>query len=828
MSRKILYGLVVVAMLVMAFGVKGVGVQTAAAISYWSDTRAAAIDAPLPYYSTINLNAAGGADPGNLGGCAVAPSFGAYQTHLLDSDIYTTVTYLRVRIVAPNVADHVQNSWAVRVSQNDIGLTELGCALNNASGVIDFIVAVPANTGVVITLASNGVFVPSATAFLAWATRGTYPSGGLIIDMTADCGTLDNRTVEATNQADAGNGIYYTGMNFNFGGMASWLDVPTGTYNLGITDTTANTAPIINSFAAYYPDIAVLPDLIPLTPCADAVVPLTVQVTDWYGAGRDVETVALTPNSFGLNHDLELGRTGVATDVVGQRKFYVNPGYLWDIAVIDDSNLFGFGYNVFMIERAFNPTLGPLLFNLETTLPAYVGLCANAGYTSALVNIDPPGQLEMRIFDFQDGLTSCKPGYDGGEFILTPNQDYDVSHSVILEIGNRCDKSLDGNQEVCGKSLNGPVLFFGGWLYEYIPTIPIWNFPGSDEWDYFQYFGDVPFLTTPDVPTSQPGYNLPLTSGDVALMRGPWTDQAGNTVKLILAPDNAALDCFGNPIHDADLLPDVIQPCYTIETPSTDPVLLAHDWLTTNLGPITDIGRYQYTRSLQHGLLPMAPAGVDSYSSLFSISSSDTTMGGTWSWSWIEAMYEMGLTSGLTPTTYGPDLPVTRAEMAQFLARVMDMYGLPAGTAPAFTDVASSYWAHDAIAMLRFYNITDGCGSNTFCPEAYVTRAEMAKFIESTFRTIHAYGGPVYWDTSFHVLVPGLTFIDVPSTYWANTWIEELFWDNLTSGCMRDGLTLYYCPDANVTRGEMAKFIITAIQPAPVTQGFWPILSPSK
>ena len=163
-----------------------------------------------------------------------------------------------------------------------------------------------------------------------------------------------------------------------------------------------------------------------------------------------------------------------------------------------------------------------------------------------------------------------------------------------------------------------------------------------------------------------------------------------------------------------------------------------------------------------------------------------------------------------------------------FLSRVLDMYGLPAGPAAAFSDVPTSYWAHDAIDMLRFYGITNGCGSNNYCPEALVTRREMAKFIESTFRTIAVYGGPVYWDTSFHILVPGLTFIDVPETDWANTWIEEMFWDNLTSGCMRDGLTLYYCPDANVTRGEMAKFIITAIQPDFVTQGFWPILSPSK
>jgi len=826
MFKKFIYSLVIMMTIVGLFGVRGVGVQNAAAfIGYWSDTRALAVDTPLPYYSTINLNAAGGADPGNLGGCAVAPSFGAYQTHLLDSNTYTAVTYLHVRIIATNSADYVQNSWAVRVSQDDAGLTELGCALNNASGVIDFIVVIPANTGVLVTLASNGIYVPSANPFKAWVTRGTYPSGGLIVDMQADGGNIANRTLEATNVADAGNGKYYTGVDFELSPFvnAAFLDIPAGTYNLGIQDQTMNA-----EFAAYYPGIVVLPNFITLTPENDAVVPLDVQITDWAGVAQNVATIALTPSSFGLNADLEVGRTGIGAEATGEKTFFVNPGYLWDVAAVDDSNLYGSGYNIFLIERAFNPTLGSLLFNIEAKPAAWVALCTNAGYTSAEVTIDPPGQLEMRTFNFKDGYVECAP-YTGGLFGLTAGQDYDVSHSVVLGVGGGYCKQGDRSDVCMPNIIPNPALLFG-WQYTYIPSIPIWNFAGNnDDWAYFQYFGDVPFKTTPDDGTSQPNYNLPLVGGEVALMRGPWTDQAGNTLKKILAPDNAALDCRGNATADTGIAPDVIQPCYTIETPSTAPVVLANDWLTTNLGPITHIGRYRYTRSLQHGLLPMAPAGVDKYNSLFTINpSDDVTLAGHWSWPWVEAMYEIGLTAGIGGGAYGPDLPVTRAEMATFLSRVLDMYGLPTGPAAAFSDVPASYWAHDDIAMLRFYSITDGCGSNMFCPEAYVTRAEMAKFIESTFRTIHAYGGSVYWDTSFHVLVPGLTFADVPVTYWANTWIEELFWDNLTSGCMRDGLTLYYCPDANVTRGEMAKFIVTAIQPDSVTEGFWPILSPSK
>ena len=105
----------------------------------------------------------------------------------------------------------------------------------------------------------------------------------------------------------------------------------------------------------------------------------------------------------------------------------------------------------------------------------------------------------------------------------------------------------------------------------------------------------------------------------------------------------------------------------------------------------------------------------------------------------------------------------------------------------------------------------------------------MAKFIEVTFRTIKTFGGvDFYWPEEQNIYIHGITFIDVPVDYWANVWVEEFFFDQLTDGCMRDGLNLYFCPGDEVTRGQMAKFIIRAIQPDFVTQGFWPILAPSK
>jgi hypothetical protein len=47
-------------------------------------------------------------------------------------------------------------------------------------------------------------------------------------------------------------------------------------------------------------------------------------------------------------------------------------------------------------------------------------------------------------------------------------------------------------------------------------------------------------------------------------------------------------------------------------------------------------------------------------------------------------------------------------------------------------------------------------------------------------------------------------FTDVPVSYWAATWIEQLATEGITSGC-GSGV---YCPDQSVTRAQMAVFLV--------------------
>jgi stage II sporulation protein D len=92
----------------------------------------------------------------------------------------------------------------------------------------------------------------------------------------------------------------------------------------------------------------------------------------------------------------------------------------------------------------------------------------------------------------------------------------------------------------------------------------------------------------------------------------------------------------------------------------------------------------------------------------------------------ILGLHELGITTGCTATTFCPNRAVTRAEMAAFLTRALNL--APDGTADPFTDDDRSIFENE-IETLHQHGITTGCTATTFCPNRAVTRAEMAAFL---------------------------------------------------------------------------------------------------
>lgn len=84
-----------------------------------------------------------------------------------------------------------------------------------------------------------------------------------------------------------------------------------------------------------------------------------------------------------------------------------------------------------------------------------------------------------------------------------------------------------------------------------------------------------------------------------------------------------------------------------------------------------------------------------------------------------------GITSGCTATAYCPSVVVTRAQMASFLARALQ---LPNTANDYFTDDESSIHEIDINRVAR-KAITTGCTPTTYCPESPVTRGQMAAFL---------------------------------------------------------------------------------------------------
>ena len=176
--------------------------------------------------------------------------------------------------------------------------------------------------------------------------------------------------------------------------------------------------------------------------------------------------------------------------------------------------------------------------------------------------------------------------------------------------------------------------------------------------------------------------------------------------------------------------------------------------------------------------------------------------GSYWANSYIERLYSAGITGGCSnvPLNYCPDNTVTRAQMAVFLLKGIhgSSYTPSAvGTNTGFTDVATDYWAAAWIKQLAAEGITGGCGIGIYCPDATVTRAQMAIFL------LKAKNGSSYNPPAVGV---STGFTDVASDYWAAAFIKQLVADGITAGCGNGN----YCPDAEVTRAQMAVFLVKA------------------
>ncbi len=169
----------------------------------------------------------------------------------------------------------------------------------------------------------------------------------------------------------------------------------------------------------------------------------------------------------------------------------------------------------------------------------------------------------------------------------------------------------------------------------------------------------------------------------------------------------------------------------------------------------------------------------------------------------IEAIAAVGITKGCNPPVndlYCPSDSVSRGQMAAFLVRALE---LDPTSVDYFTDDDGLIFEDD-INSLAASGITRGCNppaGDHFCPDASVTREQMAAFL------VRGYG---YSDDG-----GGDRFVDDDDSLFAAD-IDRLATAGITLGCNPPDNTMF-CPTRQVQRDEMASFLTRAAGLSPIT-----------
>lgn len=167
----------------------------------------------------------------------------------------------------------------------------------------------------------------------------------------------------------------------------------------------------------------------------------------------------------------------------------------------------------------------------------------------------------------------------------------------------------------------------------------------------------------------------------------------------------------------------------------------------------------------------------------------------------IEAIAAVGITKGCNPpanTLFCPDASLTRGQMAAFVRRA---FSLPSASTDFFDDDNDSVFEGD-INAVALAGITSGCNppaNDRFCPEGKVTRGQMAAFLRRAF--------------DYPTATTDYFTDDDSSIFEAD--INAIAKAGVTLGC-NPPANDRYCPSNLVKRDQMASFFARALGLAPI------------
>jgi uncharacterized repeat protein (TIGR01451 family) len=167
--------------------------------------------------------------------------------------------------------------------------------------------------------------------------------------------------------------------------------------------------------------------------------------------------------------------------------------------------------------------------------------------------------------------------------------------------------------------------------------------------------------------------------------------------------------------------------------------------------------------------------------------------------------------SALVQLDFNTDTPRRGLHQAELFIGGLDPFAprtVPVTYTIAFLDVPETHWADPQIHGLAGVGVAYGFPGGFYEPESFITRSQMAAFL------IRATHGPDFKPPQ----AIGI-FNDVTPDHWSADYIEQLYVDGITTGCV-PGVpnNMWFCPEENVTRAQMAVFLVRAVH----GQGFVP------
>lgn len=160
-----------------------------------------------------------------------------------------------------------------------------------------------------------------------------------------------------------------------------------------------------------------------------------------------------------------------------------------------------------------------------------------------------------------------------------------------------------------------------------------------------------------------------------------------------------------------------------------------------------------------------------------------------WAKAPILAISDKGWMIGTRDYYFEPNSPLTRAQAATLLVRILELENNSINT-PYFSDVSNKHWAKKDIEIVANHGLMNGKGGFVFAPDEYMTREEIATLFSRLLKISPTYNGYN-------------PFKDVDSNKWSYPYIISMTEKEIFEG-FEDNT---FRPTANITRAQMATLL---------------------